>query len=170
MFTLDKRTKVHDFTFNYFSRYAEKGIINNRFLCLKNVKRATAENITKEIEKGVQDYGGLPADEMHKKMVGFGADGASVNTGCKQGIGVRLAEKQKLLTSVHCMAHRLELSLKDVILIGHNSKQLHVTKFLENIFKFYHTTEACCICLQKPMVLLVCQLELVEHVGSHISI
>jgi hypothetical protein len=68
-------------------------------------------------------------------MVGFGADGAGVNTGCKQGIGARLTEK---LTSVHCMAHRLELAFKDVI--GLNNKKLDVTNLLENIYKFYHNS------------------------------
>ncbi len=71
-------------------------------------------------------------------MVGFGADGAGVNTGCKQGIGARLTEKQELLTSVHCMAHRLELAFKDVI--GLNNKKLDVTNLLENIYKFYHNS------------------------------
>ena len=69
--------------FNSCLRYAEKGKISNKFLCLKNLERASAENITKEIEKVVQEFGGLPAGEMHKKIVGFGTDGAGMNTGCK---------------------------------------------------------------------------------------
>ena len=50
----------------------------------------------------------------------------------------RLKRKQPLLTSVHCMVHRLELAFKQVI--QSNEAQLKVLGFLENIYKFYRNS------------------------------
>ncbi len=58
--------------------------------------------------------------------------------GCHNGIGARLQRNQPLLTSVHCMAHRLELAFKKVI--QDNEAQLKVLEFLESIYKFYRNS------------------------------
>jgi hypothetical protein len=150
-------------------RYTEKGLINSKFLRLKNVERATAENITKELESAVQEYGELKGDAVYEKMVGFGADGASVNMGSKHGIGARLTEKQPLLTSVHCMAHHLELSFNDVI--GLNNSRFEITRSrFENVITIVRSTAACYVCLQKRMELQVYLQESVERVGYLIFI
>ena len=46
-------------------------------------------------------------------MMGFGSDGASVMTGCKGGVGVRLQKHNLYLLCVHCIAHRLALCCAD---------------------------------------------------------
>ena len=43
-------------------------------------------------------------------MVGFGSDGAAVMTGRHSGVAARLKRHQPLLTSIHCIAHRLALA------------------------------------------------------------
>ena len=118
--------------------YSDKGKISNKFLALKNIARANAENITQSIKTTLKEHGGFTDANLYQKMIGFGADGASVNMGCHNGIGARLKRKQPLLTSVHCMAHRLELAFKQVI--QSNEAQLKVLGFLENIYKFYHNS------------------------------
>ena len=48
------------------------------------------------------------------KFVGFGSDGASVNCGKKEGvIKTLLQESNEWLVFGWCVAHRLELPLKD---------------------------------------------------------
>ena len=43
-------------------------------------------------------------------MVGFGSDGASVMIGRHNGVAARLKCHQPILTSIHCIAHRLALA------------------------------------------------------------
>ncbi|KAJ8300227.1 hypothetical protein KUTeg_021746 [Tegillarca granosa] len=47
------------------------------------------------------------------KVIGFGSDGAYVMTGCKSGVATRFREKCPHLISIHCMAHRLNLSNRE---------------------------------------------------------
>ena len=44
------------------------------------------------------------------KMVGLGTDGAAVMTGKRNGVAAQFKERQPLLTSVHCVCHRLALA------------------------------------------------------------
>ena len=121
-----------------YVRYSNHGKISNKFLALKNIPHANAENVTNLIETTLKEYGGLTDENLYQKLVGFGADGASVNMGSHSGIGARLQRKQPLLTSVHCMAHRLELAFKQVI--QENEAKLKVLALLENLYKFYHNS------------------------------
>ncbi|CAM1313436.1 Uncharacterised protein r2_g2398 [Pycnogonum litorale] len=119
-----------------YVRYCCKGKIATRFLALRNVAKANSENLTTIIEDTVKEIGGITDANLYAKLVGFGADGASVNMGRQSGIAARLKTKQPLITSVHCMAHRLELSFKDVIC--EDSRLQNVITLLENLCKFYH--------------------------------
>ena len=49
------------------------------------------------------------------KLVGFGSDGASVNSGKKAGVNTVLKETNEWIEFGWCVAHRLELSLKDAL-------------------------------------------------------
>ena len=42
-----------------YVRYSDKGKISNKFLALKNVPRANAENLTKLLENTLKEYGGF---------------------------------------------------------------------------------------------------------------
>lgn len=53
-------------------------------------------------------------NEISNKLVGLSCDGASVMTGCKSGVRAILEKDCPSIVTIHCMAHRLELSLKDV--------------------------------------------------------
>ena len=44
------------------------------------------------------------------RVVGFGSDGAAVMTGKHTRVATRLKQRQPMLTSVHCIAHRLALA------------------------------------------------------------
>ena len=104
---------------------------------LKNVSRANAENLTNLIAETLKEYRRL-TDENFYKIVCFGADGAAVNMGSQSGIGVRLKQSQPLITSVHCMAHRLESTFKEIIK-NHDTKVKIIT-LLDSIHKFYYNS------------------------------
>ena len=44
------------------------------------------------------------------RLVGLGSDGAAVMTGKHSGVAARLKRRQPVLTSIHCVAHRLALA------------------------------------------------------------
>ena len=49
---------------------------------------------------------------MKEKLVGFGSDGAAVNTGNISGLAIQLSKfAGRKLYSVHCMPHRMELAV-----------------------------------------------------------
>ena len=60
------------------------------------------------------------------RLVGFGSDGASVMIGKHSGVATRLKNKQPILTSIHCMAHRLALAA------GQAGEKI---RFIKNTFK-----------------------------------
>ena len=76
-----------------YVRYSDHGKISNKFLALKNIPRANAENVTNLIETTLKEYGGLTDENLYQKLVGFGADGASVNMGSHSGIGCQTTKE-----------------------------------------------------------------------------
>ena len=54
-------------------------------------------------------------ENFKEKLVAFGADGASVNRGFDGGVRALLEEENPWLLFMWCVAHRLELSLKDAL-------------------------------------------------------
>ncbi|GAV01733.1 hypothetical protein RvY_12393 [Ramazzottius varieornatus] len=57
---------------------------------------------------------GLKRDYMVRKWAGFATDGASAKTGLN-GVANRLAEQFPLIVSIHCVAHRLQLTVVDTV-------------------------------------------------------
>ena len=56
---------------------------------------------------------GLSEWSYDDHLIGFGADGASVNFGKNNGVYKKLTDEMPWLVRVHCVAHRLELAAKD---------------------------------------------------------
>lgn len=57
----------------------------------------------------------ITEESFEKKLIGFGADGASTNSGEKSVVIAILKNRQPWVIYVWCIAHRLELSLKDAL-------------------------------------------------------
>ncbi|KAH3828370.1 hypothetical protein DPMN_130328 [Dreissena polymorpha] len=79
----------------------------------------------------------LELDDVSSKMVALSCDGASVMLGCKAGVGALLQKEQPSLIKIHCMAYRLELSLKDMA----ESTKFYVKtvdSLLLGLYLFYH--------------------------------
>ena len=75
---------------------------------------------------------------MHDQFVGFCSDGASCMIGEHKGVATLLKAKFPLLQTFYCMAHRLELAVKnaieDVDVIS------HLKIFVDELYKVYSMT------------------------------
>ena len=87
--------------------YLSEGTPTFKFLSIKSVQDADAEGIHNALKRGVSKRFGITNFSDH--LVGLNVDGAAVNTGIHNGLGVRLQE----LSPVMLLNHRLELSIKD---------------------------------------------------------
>ena len=81
-----------------------------KFLSVESPDHAHAEGLKLCIEESFQRIGIL---NLYKRLANFNVDGASVNTGLHNGLGVKLKESAPWLSVIHCFNHRLELSVKD---------------------------------------------------------
>ena len=78
-------------------------------------------------------------DECVPLLSGFTSDGASVLTGQKSGVNVKLRQKcNYFMLNGHCMGHGVQLSLKDTAKKCKQFKDLF--EFLEQLFVFHKTS------------------------------
>ena len=96
-------------TFNPTPGGSDKVQIEVNYFDLVEPETADANGIVKAIKTSFEQ---VNIDYL-EKLVGFGSDGASVNRGEKDGIKAQLQRENKWLTFGWCVAHRLELALKD---------------------------------------------------------
>ena len=78
------------------------------------MKHGSATGIVSCIKESFQAIN-IMDESFEKKLVGFTADGASVNRGEKEGVIGILKGRQPWVIYVWCVAHHLELSLKDAL-------------------------------------------------------
>ena len=108
--------------------------MKNSFLSIVELPNGTAEVIEEKLVSFLEK-----SSISLSHLVGFASDGASVMTGCHNGVAVRLARRQPLLTSTHCVAHRLALAASqagdDVQYISNTFKPT-----LQQLFYFYENS------------------------------
>ena len=76
-----------------------------QFASLLQLEDGTAATIYTTIHRKLLEH---EIDIHH--VVGFASDGASVMTGCENGVAVKLQQDAKHLIAIHCVAHRLALA------------------------------------------------------------
>ena len=59
-------------------------------------------------------FSDLGVKKRKKSTIGFGADGASVNLGKRRGVASLLKHEVDHLIDIHCLPHRLELSMMEM--------------------------------------------------------
>ena len=59
--------------------------------------------------------GPIPLSDYNTKVVSATADGANVNVGVYSGVLTQMKNEREWLVVIHCVNHRLELALKDVV-------------------------------------------------------
>lgn len=103
------------------------------FLTITDLQSGKAIDILASIKKTLLDFG-IDEENMERRLVGFLADGASVNLGQKKGVAAELKKQCPWLLSVHCLNHRLELSIKDYVQSTYLSD---IFSLLTDIHEFY---------------------------------
>ena len=118
-----------------YIRYAKKGEVHVKFVGVKDVDKANAENISGAIAFIMQKTLGLSPEEWKKLMWGMTSDGATVMTGSEKGVVKLVTDGRKDVVTIHCLGHRLELAFKDAV----KNIKLHadLCSLLITIFSFY---------------------------------
>lgn len=76
--------------------------------------------------------------EWKKSTIGFGVDGASVNLGKRRGVASLLKREVDHLIDIHCLPHRLELSMMEMQQECKYVKEVY--DILHLVWKTYHFT------------------------------
>ena len=98
----------------FFDPLANDGCVHvrNMYFCVRQPKNANASGLYECFNRALCYIG---VDEESKtKLVGFGCDGAAVNMGTR-GLRGLLQDDRPWIFTVWCLAHRLELALKDAL-------------------------------------------------------
>ena len=116
----------------YFDPYAKDGKVHvcSKFLTVRRPARANVEGLFACLKAGL-DYVGV--SDWESKPIGFGCDGASVNMGAR-GLRGFLQLSMPWMVMFWCLAHRLELALKDAL---KNTYFSHVDELLLRIYYLY---------------------------------
>ena len=104
-----------------------------KYFKLEEPENTKAEGILGAIDKAFSDFG---MNDYHKKVIGYCSDGASVMMGSKKGV-IKLFKDRKgapWVLAVWCLAHRLELAVKDCFKGTYMDDVIEVMRF---IYQFY---------------------------------
>ena len=105
-----------------YARYIDSSaLVKTAFLKIVELRNGSADTIEEALLAYLSDNS-IPISGL----VGFGSDGAAVMTGRLSGVATRLKRRQPILTSIHCVAHRLALA------VGQAGEKV---PFLSNTFK-----------------------------------
>lgn len=106
-----------------------------QFGSIEAAESATADGVLKCVTDGL---GKLNLDVKSKEpaLVCANFDGAAVMMGCNSGVSTQLKDTVPHLVSVHCVAHKLELSVLDAVKTEDYLKKFENT--VKQIFKFYY--------------------------------
>ena len=86
---------------------------------------ANADNIMRAIHNTFKQQLMLSEETFKYQLVSATSDGASVNTGCNNGVIKQLKDSHSWLLGIHCASHRLELAIKDSLMKNAHFKELH---------------------------------------------
>ena len=100
-----------------------------KFLLIEPANNTNAEGIIECIKTAFERIGIL---DFQKRIIGLNLDGASVNTGVHNGVGVLMQADSPWLRVIHCFNHHLELTIKDAF------KNNNFNKIDEMLKKFYY--------------------------------
>ena len=120
-----------------YVRFIYDGEATNYFLDLIEIENKTGQGIAESVLKALVDCG-LSNDFIKSNLIGFASDGASAMTGCHAG-AVQILQNILgfKLTSFHCMAHRLELAVHDII------KSMNTLSHFKMLCQEFHNIYAC---------------------------
>ena len=85
------------------------------FLSIENLKSSTAQGVVDGIKMSLENLGLPNVGEISPIPVGLGGDGCSTNRGETNGVQALFKREFSWFLFVWCVAHRLELALKDAL-------------------------------------------------------
>ena len=104
-----------------FIRSCHKGKVTAWFLCIGEPQSTASEDLYGFVIDQLKYNQIFP---QMSKCVGFGSDGASNMVGKKSGLVTLLKKDFPAILGVHCLAHRLELALRDTVSKNDNYQKL----------------------------------------------
>ena len=109
----------------------------NVFAGLHELTTGDAEGVLIALDEVLYTYLGISLDTQKQKLVNVNLDGASVNMGVNNGLGVRLQRRNgQHVVVTHCINHKLELSILDI-----RKEEPYINEFesvMKSVFSFYH--------------------------------
>ena len=116
----------------YFDPLSTDGSVHirNRYFCVRQPKSVCAACLFECLKRALTYLG---VDKEPHKLIGFGCDGASVNIG-NQGVKGLIQSERPWVITVWCLAHRLELALKDAL---KNTLFSVIDDFLMRVYYIY---------------------------------
>ena len=118
-------------------RYVLENKIYERFFKLSRVPLGDAEHIVNDHLLPI-----LQNPNLHSVLVGGGADGASVMSGCHEGVFQKLKRVYSWMIYIHCAAHRLNLVVTCYLSSNREAKSIiTVYKSLHHIFSVANNRE-----------------------------
>ncbi|XP_078670963.1 zinc finger protein 862-like [Branchiostoma floridae x Branchiostoma belcheri] len=94
--------------------YLEEGLPVTHLVNIVTLQHAHSDGILEAILSGLENVS-VTRNDLSRRLVGFGSDGASVMQGVQNGVAVKLREICPSLVSIWCVAHRLELTALDTV-------------------------------------------------------
>ena len=120
-----------------YVRICERGVVSVKFMGCMATEKADAKGIFNALKRAVESIG-LEWEELLKKLVALGSDGASVMMGARKGVAALLKEKNPSIIGIHCFGHRLELAYKESLAkVDLGDK---VVTLLMGLYYFYHNS------------------------------
>ncbi|XP_065650998.1 E3 SUMO-protein ligase KIAA1586-like [Hydra vulgaris] len=104
------------------------------FIDLVELEGATSIIIFETIISVLEKHG-FNEKYLYENLIGFYSDGASVTLGKKAGVSAKTLEIFPNISTCHCLAHCIQLSLDDVIKEVNNFRY-----FLNKLYVYYHTS------------------------------
>jgi len=114
--------------------FIQDGLPVNHLVNIVTLKHAHATGILDAILTGLETVG-LNREDLTRRLVGFGSDGAAVMIGVNNGVGAKLKQFCPSIITVWCVAHRLELAALDTI--KEHPLLNDLKEALKSIFKHY---------------------------------
>jgi hypothetical protein len=93
-----------------YVHWCDKGVRRQRFVEFVSPQSTSSQDIYDAVAGVLVSH-----DIDQNKMVGVTTDGASNMMGCKRGFSTLLKNNIPDLVAIHCIVHRLELSVKDSV-------------------------------------------------------
>lgn len=117
-----------------YVRFVRKFKIKETFLSLTPLESGSAAGYMEALEKELEKLG-ISEWLSGSKLVGIGTDGAASLLGAQNGLIHNIRQKVRHIVAVHCIAHRLQLSVLSSV--KHVDYVDELDSLLKSLYKFY---------------------------------